>query len=72
MKDLIQFLTFYLCQVFISRQLNKTLYKIDKNYPIWVASWFCGFGWIAFLILIVHEKTIRTKVKKNWFNGKNW
>ncbi len=64
----------YILTIFINRQVNKWLYNVDNNYPIWVGIWFLPIiPSLTMIWIICEEKYFKgNEEKSNWFNGKNW
>ena len=61
----------YIISVFLSRWLNKIVYQINNEHPIWVLVWFIPILNILFFTLVTLI-VIKKCIKPNWFTGKNW
>lgn len=62
----------YIINIFLTRWLNKIMYRIDSEWTIQPVAWFIPIGSTILLLLGYMVYKIKIVAKSTWFTGKNW
>jgi len=62
----------YIVTIFISRWMNKILYRVGVDEPIWLIWFIPIFNVFFFLFGILFNIDSFDFKRRSWFTGKNW